>query len=184
MRWRPAGMRSYPPNVKKGTCLFCGMALAASAIVAQTQMLAAATQSTANAQPANSRVLNVTTLDEKGRPVTDLTSADFQIFDDGKPQKITDFFPPLPPTPGIAASTALICGRSGDTLQQLADISGGREYLHGEIDQAITESLQQASARYQLGYDAPRARRQISRSPRGMLSQGHPPPGAAGLLRL
>ncbi len=46
-------------------------------------------------------------------------------------------------------------GRSRDTLQQLADISGGRVYLHGEIDQAITESLQQASARYQLSYDAP-----------------------------
>lgn len=101
-------MPSYPRNVKKGICLFCRMALAASAIVAQTQVLAAAPQSTANAQPANSRVLNVTALDEKGRPVTDLTSADFQIFDDAKPQKITDFFPPLPPAPGMAASTTLI----------------------------------------------------------------------------
>jgi hypothetical protein len=101
-------MRSYPPNVKKGICLFCGMALAASGILAQTPVLAAAPQSTVNAQPANSRVLNVTALDEKGRPVTDLTSADFQIFDDGKPQKITDFFPPLPAAPGMAASTTLI----------------------------------------------------------------------------
>lgn len=97
-------MRRYLSNVKKGICLFCGMALVASAIVAQT----AARQSTVSAQPANNRVLNVTALDEKGLPVTDLTSADFQIFDDGKQQKIADFFPPFPSTPGTTASTTLI----------------------------------------------------------------------------
>jgi VWFA-related protein len=36
-------------------------------------------------------VLNVTALDSKGRPVTDLTATDFQIFEDVKPRAITSF---------------------------------------------------------------------------------------------
>jgi len=36
-------------------------------------------------------ILNVTALDSSGRPVTDLTSADFQIFEDVKPRAITSF---------------------------------------------------------------------------------------------
>lgn len=36
-------------------------------------------------------ILNVTALDSKGRPVTDLTSADFQIFEDLTPRAITSF---------------------------------------------------------------------------------------------
>jgi VWFA-related protein len=46
-------------------------------------------------------------------------------------------------------------GRPRDTLQQLADLSGGRMYARGEIDQAIAQSLQDVRARYQLTYDAP-----------------------------
>jgi VWFA-related protein len=46
-------------------------------------------------------------------------------------------------------------GRPRDTLQQLADLSGGRLYLNGEIDQAIYQALQNSRSRYQLLYDAP-----------------------------
>ena len=45
----------------------------------------------ARAQPKNERYLNVVASDSKGAPITDLTSADFQIFDDGKVQQITSF---------------------------------------------------------------------------------------------
>jgi VWFA-related protein len=45
-------------------------------------------------QPSSANiVLNVTALDSKGRPLTDLTSAEFQILDEGKPQTIASFTP-------------------------------------------------------------------------------------------
>jgi VWFA-related protein len=46
-------------------------------------------------------------------------------------------------------------GRPKDTLIQLADLTGGKMYQHGEIDTAITESLKAVRARYQITYDAP-----------------------------
>jgi len=39
----------------------------------------------------NDVILNVTALDAKGQPVTDLTSQDFEIFDEGKLQRIASF---------------------------------------------------------------------------------------------
>ncbi len=48
-------------------------------------------------------------------------------------------------------------GRPRDTLEQLADLTGGRMYPRGEIDQAITQSLQDVRARYQLTYNPPPA---------------------------
>lgn len=56
----------------------------------------------------NHRVLNVTVLDEKGEPVTDLSSTDFLVYQDEKAQAITDFYPPLPPAKGQSASATLI----------------------------------------------------------------------------
>jgi len=44
-------------------------------------------------------------------------------------------------------------GRSRDTLQQLANVSGGQVYLKGEIEKAIEEALQGGRA-YQLTYNA------------------------------
>jgi hypothetical protein len=44
-------------------------------------------------------------------------------------------------------------GRPRDTLQQLADLSGGRVYLNGEIEEAITQSLQDVRSRYQQSYE-------------------------------
>jgi len=54
------------------------------------------------------RVLNVTALDEKGQAVMDLDGKDFQVYEDDKVQKITDFYPPMPPVAGKSASTTLI----------------------------------------------------------------------------
>jgi VWFA-related protein len=48
-------------------------------------------------------------------------------------------------------------GTSKDTLQQLADLTGGRTYSNGETEKAIAQSLENARARYQLAYDAPAA---------------------------
>jgi VWFA-related protein len=48
-------------------------------------------------------------------------------------------------------------GRPRDTLQQLADLSGGRVYLDGEVDQAVTQSFRDVRSRYQLAYEAPPA---------------------------
>lgn len=53
-------------------------------------------------------VLNITALDEKGQPVTDLDTKDFQVYEDNKAEAITDFYPPMPPKPGKSASTTLI----------------------------------------------------------------------------
>ena len=46
-------------------------------------------------------------------------------------------------------------GRARDTLQQLADLTGGRMYSNGEVERAISDSLMYARARYQLAYAAP-----------------------------
>jgi VWFA-related protein len=48
-------------------------------------------------------------------------------------------------------------GRPRDTLRQLAGLSGGHLYFHGEIDEAIAQSLEDVRARYQLSYEAPPA---------------------------
>jgi VWFA-related protein len=45
-------------------------------------------------------------------------------------------------------------GRARDTLQQLANVSGGQVYLHGETDEAIAEALESGRARYQIMYNA------------------------------
>jgi hypothetical protein len=46
-------------------------------------------------------------------------------------------------------------GTPRDTLQQLADLTGGRVYLNGAVDKGITQTLQDVRARYQLAYDPP-----------------------------
>ncbi len=48
-------------------------------------------------------------------------------------------------------------GRPRDTLQQLTGLSGGRLYIHGEIEKAIAQSLLDVRARYQLTYGGPKA---------------------------
>ena len=83
-----------------------GMMLAATACVAQSQSPTAPAADLAHARDV---VLNVTTLDGRGDPVTDLTRDDFQIYDDVKPQAIVSFQPgaakPAAETPPPATST-------------------------------------------------------------------------------
>ena len=83
-----------------------GMMLAATACVAQSQSPTAPAADLAHARDV---VLNVTTLDGRGDPVTDLTRDDFQIYDDGKPQAIVSFQPgaakPAAETPPPATLT-------------------------------------------------------------------------------
>lgn len=61
-----------------------------------------------SATATNPRVLNITALDDKGQPVVDLNSMDFRVYEDGKVQTITDFYPPMPPRSGKSASAELI----------------------------------------------------------------------------
>ncbi len=48
-------------------------------------------------------------------------------------------------------------GSAQDTLQQLANLTGGQIYSDGEVEKAISQSLEDVRARYQLAYDAPPA---------------------------
>jgi VWFA-related protein len=64
--------------------------LAACAVSAFAQPSSVNSGNSAGHQ-ASDRVLNVVARDGKGRAITDLTSADFQVFDDGKLQRITSF---------------------------------------------------------------------------------------------
>ena len=66
----------------------CCLTLAACAFLTCAQQNAPAF----HAVPQTSeRFLNVVASDGKGDPVTDLTGADFEVFDDGKAQPITSF---------------------------------------------------------------------------------------------
>jgi VWFA-related protein len=51
----------------------------------------ASTAGSKGPQPAKLRKINVVALDAQGQPVTGLTSADFQLFEDGKPRDIAFF---------------------------------------------------------------------------------------------
>jgi hypothetical protein len=55
----------------------------------------------------------------------------------------------------VGSTPHAIPGWPRDTLEKLADLSGGRFYLNGEVEKAIMQSLQVVGARYQLTYDAP-----------------------------
>ncbi len=44
-------------------------------------------------------------------------------------------------------------GSAKDTLQQIAGLTGGRMYSRGEVEKAITRSLEDARARYQLVFE-------------------------------
>ena len=71
-------------------------------------------------------VLNVTALDAKGRPVADLTCADFQIFDEGKPQHIA----PCNLTADQPSTTLIL-------WDLLNSIRGHREYTSSLLVRAL-----------------------------------------------
>jgi len=87
-------------NRRVRASLACGLTLAACALLAHAQAPTAPPTSSNIIPEGTNRVLDLTALDEKGQPVTDLTSAEFKIFDDGKVQPIKNFNPMLAPPPG------------------------------------------------------------------------------------
>ncbi|MFZ0963832.1 MAG: VWA domain-containing protein [Terriglobia bacterium] len=89
--------------------LACGVTLAACALWAHAQSPGAPPASNTTVSQASGRVLNVAAIDEKGQPVTDLTSADFKVFDDGKVQPIVNFNSiPVQPTGNTQPPTTLV----------------------------------------------------------------------------
>jgi VWFA-related protein len=75
----------------------------------KTANIQAASKLEADTANRNGVILNVSALDATGHPVTDLTRADFQVFDDDQPQVITSFRAnSLKTMPGAAVSTTLI----------------------------------------------------------------------------
>jgi hypothetical protein len=90
-------MPSIALEVRRLKIVLCSLLMGASCVIAQGQT-----------QTSKPRVLNITALDEKGQPVMELDSKDFQVYQDDKAQKITDFYPPMPPVAGKSASTTLI----------------------------------------------------------------------------
>jgi VWFA-related protein len=93
-------------------------------------LLSGAAPTTGANSPASAKdlVLNVAALDAKGQPVTDLTSADFQIFEDGKLQPISSFKANANARP--APATLIL-------LDLLNSTPGHREFLSTLIDQAL-----------------------------------------------
>jgi VWFA-related protein len=86
----------------------CGLTLVVCALSAHAQQ-PGAPQTSGDVPPASGRVLNVTALDDNGRPVTDLTSADFKVLDDGKVRPIANFNAILTPSTGKTQTpTALV----------------------------------------------------------------------------
>jgi len=51
-------------------------------------------------------IVDIVAVDDKGRPITDLTADDFTVSEDGKPQKISDFSFHQPMTAGPARQQA------------------------------------------------------------------------------
>lgn len=104
-----------------------GVILLALAPLAYAQLpYTASNHSNSNLPPTKDVIVNVTALDARGRPVADLTCADFQVFDEGKPQRIapckaSDVQPP----------TTLI------VWDLLNSIRGHREYTSSLIIRAL-----------------------------------------------
>jgi VWFA-related protein len=84
-------MKSLAPKTRVGSMLVCSFALAACGWLAHGQSAAVAPSSAAATPSPTSRVVNVSVVDEQGKAVTDLTGAEFQVFDEGKPYALTGF---------------------------------------------------------------------------------------------
>jgi VWFA-related protein len=106
--------------------------LAACALLAHAQSAGAPPTSSTAIPPAKGRVLNLAALDANGRPVTDLTSAELKILDDGKVQAITNFNSiPAQSTGRTPPPTTLVL------FDLLNMIPGQREYLSSRIVRAL-----------------------------------------------
>jgi len=91
------------------------------------------------APPAKQVYLTVTVLDGNGDPVTDLTSENFQIFDDGKAQEITSFrssaglFGQVPPPP----TTVILLDMLNEVTDVLHVVPINREYISSLVVRAL-----------------------------------------------
>ena len=93
--------------------------------------------------PVNVVLVNVTVTDKAGRPVKDLTAADFKLFEDGKRQRIQSFEiessrPAVSPEPEDPARTA----GNGDTRPAAFAKLGGRarqthQFFYRRPDRAL-----------------------------------------------
>src|SRR5687768_15933824 len=63
--------------------------------------------------------LGVTTVDKKGNLITDLTQDDFEVFEDGKPQRLTHFTRGLGAGEGPAAHLGLMLDTSASMESDL-----------------------------------------------------------------
>jgi VWFA-related protein len=108
-----------------------GIAFAACALLGDAQ---------SRPHNAGNVVLNVTALDTKGQPVTALTGADFEIFDDGKRQTISTFKGPEAATAGIEPTTVIL-------FDLLNVVPAQREYTATLLTRAL-EPLEKADSIY------------------------------------
>jgi len=114
-------MPTRAPKTRAPSYLACCVTLAACTLLARAQI-----------PPLTKDViLKVAALDAKGHPVTDLTSADFRIFDDGKLQQIASFKPiDAQPAAGAPPATLIL-------FDLLNSIPGQREYTSNLIIHAL-----------------------------------------------
>ncbi len=73
--------------------------------------------------PVNVVLVNVTVTDKAGRPVKDLTAADFKLFEDGRPQRIQSF--------EIESSQAVVIQEQVDPAGAVAAETGALQPLQG-----------------------------------------------------
>jgi VWFA-related protein len=120
--------------------LFCSFTLAASMLLAQ------APAPSVNATPTGLVRLSVAALDASGEPVTDLKIGDFQISDQGKPQRIA-FFRANANAPAPALGPHEYSNRSGKGLPHstviLFDLLNENQSYRLDVWHKLGHSLQQ-----------------------------------------
>jgi VWFA-related protein len=99
--WRSARVR---------VALTCALVTAALGVSARQQPPSAAGGQPRFGTRTEAVLVDVSVTDRKGRPVTDLTQADFQVFEDGNPQKVLTFSRHQPNPDATAADAARAAG--------------------------------------------------------------------------
>lgn len=104
-----------------------------------------ATQETPPQFPVESArvTVDVVVHDRQGRPVTDLTAADFEVLEDGVPQRVDQFVPAVLPSPeasGAAGQMVLSAdGRGDEATPTAADAPSGHAAIALVFDRLSTQ---------------------------------------------